>query len=210
MDLKQILHNNYVEAKNFPKTFKWTKNLNPVKSFFKQNMNNCWIYGNLNACAINLGKILNDKDFKKYVAWFWIDIDEWWFTVTAWTLICEYVKRYNIDAKLYAIDPLKQPKQFALGLKNGYVYAYGRDCSQEVVQDILDNWIMDSKHIGVTAGHTTTLWFDPTTKLLTEYGSRWDNNKANKFTYKDVPFFLDMIRQKSIQPIFYLLYLNQW
>lgn len=207
-----------MEPKNFPKKFIWKQNNNPLKSTYEQDASNCWIYSMLNCCAVNIGKPISEKELKDYIASFGININEWWYMLTSWTLIVEFLKRYNIKAKLYWFDPLRETKHrwldnpmkpLANAFKYWYLVWYARDCTKEVIADIKDNGSLDSVLKWITAGHATSLWFDKPTKLLKEFWSR-GQAKSNIFTWKDINVFIESIRQEWIQPTFYFLALDQW
>lgn len=167
----------------------------PRKAQYKQTAANCWLYSMFNNAQLNLWFKINEQNVINILNMYQVDTNKGGDKINAAVTICAAYPEKNL--MVYTIDVLKNPKLVADMLVKWYSFAYSRDCSAEVLADILDNGRIDKIHKWITAPHATNITLD--WKQLRELWSRWDFNKANTFVFDNVITFIWCVRAKAIK-----------
>jgi len=191
---------NQIVATNYMHMVKYTPRQITIQkeSKYTQTAGNCWVYSVLNNQAMMTGIDVAPDEFKNYLKTYWFS-PEWPIgndTKYSWSLMCEFLKLKGYNVFLGEIDVMKSPKLFAEMLLAWYAFIYTRDCHDNVLADIRDNDEINTIIITKWAWHAVNLCL--INKKLTEFGSRWDNNIYNNFTYENTNIFMRSIQAWAI------------
>lgn len=181
--------------KRISSSFKVRKITTKKTSRYLQDARNCRLYASLNNLRNNTHISTDVEDFKLYIRDKKIQTQ---YSNSAY-IACEYLVKYNEWIEHYAFNALENTYLLKKLLINGYTVICSRWNNQEFYVDVLKDDILNSVPPSKWDRHVVNEGWE--NLKVTEYGTWWEYNALNKFTFNSMQLFIDCIKAGRIDPV---------